>query len=524
MTYKHTGVAAIKTLGLSLETPPQIDAVISAFVDDKGYDRSTVVGFGRQGQFGSLINDTLLKQGIDTDNDRTGAIHVIDYAATHLHTSPQPLRSLERYRARPEQNQAIDRVLTAKLHRRTPEFIGEGATTRAVVPGQDYTSGISGVPIAVIGYGPAGIMVTDLLETMGFTDVQVFETRGQNGIWALPNVSSGTRNNPRPIRLGGRSLEPAPGNGDKVVSFLNQIAADRNLSETFNKRKVTRVKPGHLEHTLSFSTGEPETFPIVINASGHGDPVPISDPSRMTGPDGKVSALRWQTPQLSREDAEGKRFLLVGLGNSTAEMLRQFHKLEDEGVQLDYRVITHYPKDSVYNPSDTVCARRRQFRVFRDLNKPDLTSFQGDLEASRLDYYRALYAGRILPNVVKWDVNKDQNVALITSARGTSSEVAYDQLYVLTGYRQEAEKMRRMGCLYDMENLCAHHDYDGEFVKDLHATGVDRVHAGYFGLGSVLDAPHNRNSTVIPGIAFRVPDLLFGVTMRAAQYVATRKS
>jgi hypothetical protein len=75
-----------------------------------------------------------------------------------------------------------------------------------------------------------------------------------------------------------------------------------------------------------------------------------------------------------------------------------------------------------------------------------------------------------------------------------------------------------MGFSYDKDGLYPHYDYDGEFMRDPTATGGERLFKGYFGLGSILNAPGNRNSIVIPGMIFRAPDMMFGIIIRTAEH------
>src|SRR5262245_31326209 len=101
----------------------------------------------------------------------------------------------------------------------------------------------------------------------------------------------------------------------------------------------------------------------------------------------REAGARWQH-RLQFEDVVGKRLIFIGLGNSTAEMLRQMHDFLDGGVDTDYRVLTHYSVDAVFNPNAYVYADGKLFRVFRDVSRPNLVDFQGDLSISRHDYYR----------------------------------------------------------------------------------------------------------------------------------------
>jgi hypothetical protein len=235
----------------------------------------------------------------------------------------------------------------------------------------------------------------------------------------------------------------------------------------------------------------------------------------MIGPDKHIRAIRWQYPQLINEKkVKNRRFVFVGLGNSTAEMLQIVQSRE-----YDYRVLTHYPQAAVMNPQTTVMYDGKNYRVFRDLSEPNLTSYQGDLAQSRVAYYRALMEGKIISDVVQWDVTKNETDSVLSIKRRGESELSnafhFDDIYILTGYQHTAASLVSMGISYDADhNPC--YDYDGEFQTS--SNSEDRLYKGYFGFGGVLNATHNKNAIVIPGMIFRTPDLLFGVLMRAIEY------
>jgi hypothetical protein len=400
-------------------------------------------------------------------------------------------------------------------------FIGQGATSAVSLVGVPLPNNYGEVPIAILGAGPAGIMAARSLRELGFRNIELIEKRDENGIWAQPNVYNGSRNNPRDVDFSGiQKLIAAPGNGYEVVNFLHRL-----LNVEVKKKSLSRVEPGNLRHKLFFDgLKTPKTFPIVINAMGLGKPNPISDGERMIGNPGRAVPKRWQQPRLELKDVEKKRFIFIGLGNSTAEMIRKLHDFEDQGYEVDYRILTHYPRDSVFAPSDTVIVREKGFRVFRDISKPQLVSFQGDLPSSRADYYRALMNGRIISDIRQWIVGgSGKEIAAFDDDGVSLLNISFDDLYVLTGYGHSPEAYASMGCTYDNDLSCALHDYDGEIIQRKGAAGGERVYKGYFGFGAVLDAPHNPNTVVIPGMAYRLPDLLFGVIMRAGEYVQAKK-
>lgn len=508
---KLTAIALLKAHGSGV-MPEDIglESILDRLIADKGYNRRVVMRLGREEIFGALADHLLMRnQAIEELR------YVLDYLATRAPHLRQTDSRLPHYGAHGRENIAIDQILGAERSSDPANFVGQGAAAHVNMSGVSLPRIYRTTPIAIIGFGAAGIMARRGLQDLGFENITVFEQAPPNGIWAKPAVHEGSRNNPRPVDFEeAATLDPAPGGGDEVVSFLD-VVRERFEPE---RRQVTQVIPGDLEHVIVLKDGTQHSFPIVINAMGTGKPVPIDDPQRMTGPTARtIVAARWQDPDLKFEDVRGKRLIFIGLGNSTAEMIRQLHTFEDEGADLDYRILTHYPRDAVENPMDTVVHRGRKLRVFRDLNKPVLTSFQGDLPDARRDYYRALFRNRIVSDVTAWDV-KDR--AFIANAgRRTAFEGEHDKLYVLTGYRNTKAAFASMGCGYDSVDHCTPHDYDGELVHTPGAKGADRIHRGYFGFGSVLDAPFDQNASVIPGMAFRLPDLGFGVVMRAGEYV-----
>ncbi len=277
-------------------------------------------------------------------------------------------------------------------------------------------------------------------------------------------------------------------------------------------QSIKEIRPGTLNHVVTTESGT-RRFPIIINATGLGAPRPISDPTRMIGPERHVRASRWQNPGLSEKDAHGKRFVFIGLGNSTAEMITKLNQFINRGVDVDYRVLTHYPKTAVEYPRATIRRNCRSYRVFRDLSIPDLTSYQGDIRSSEDAYHAARGSGRLVADVDWWDVEEtDDNRVLVCK----DIRYAFDELYVLIGYQHSREALKQMGIDVDQGGY-PRYQYDGEFYK--RPVGKEpQIYKGYFGVGAILDAPGNRNSVVLPGMAFRMPDTIFGIYMRAMEY------
>jgi hypothetical protein len=420
------------------------------------------------------------------------------------------------YRGTPQQNVIADRMLT--MLNRNSRFMGEGAAARYDTPTPFINSPLRNVAIAIIGMGAAGIMAHEALEGLGFRNITVFEKLNPIGIWGKPNVYGGTKNNPRELKFGANyTLKVAEGNGTRdgsqVKRFLDDILDGSSYHHGSNRRNIKTVVPSHanFNHTVITDKGDDFTFPIVINCMGTGKPRTLHDPERMKimGASDFTSAVRWQS-LIDPKDMERNRYAFIGLGNSTAEMMSQVYEAMDKhGIDTDFRILTHFPKEAVFNPSDTVEHHHKWYRVFRDLSKPDLTAFQGDLERSRNNYYRALAEGRIITDVREWGT-RGKFIGYNTRS-GSGEDIQIDKLFALVGYQHEIKDLAAMGIPTDADGH-PRYDHDGEFRDH------DGIQKGHFGFGAVCDAPHNKNSVVIPGMMFRLPDLLYGVIQRAAQY------
>lgn len=473
---------------------------LRGFMTAKGFDLNVVARLAEDRFFGRLFSELVLRvENPDTE--------LLDQYGTALGSIA--VSKSQPYTGCDSQNSRIDTALANSGISSGPRRFGEGSATffnyQPPIP-----ESIQSVPIAVIGYGAAGIMVSFALRSLGFMNVDVFEKSAPLGIWGYENVNKLSRNNPVRLEFFGKLLESAPGSGIEVRDFL------RHFEIRSRKAEVRGIQPGNLRHKIMFAAGKPAQYPIVINAVGLGKPKPVSDPARMVTQTGSQHAgARWQQ-RLEAEKIVGKRIVLIGLGNSTAEMLQQIHSIIDAGYEVDYRVITHYPEDAVRNPNRYVASEGKTYRVFRDISRPNLVDYQGDLPHSRRDYFRALHGGKIIPDVKRWEV---ETPGVMTVFGPSKERVLYDKIMTLIGYHQGEENMSALGCLYDPKGKCGVFDYDGEYVAmEGQRNAVKRLHKGCFGFGSVLETPFNPNAIVIPGMLHRIGDLLFGVIMRAAEF------
>ena len=507
-TIQPTATEHLKTFGPNGDQFIELSDLRS-YMDAKGFDLSVVAKIAEQGSFASLFSHLVLRT-----SERINYARLNAYVDALRYVEPTERQV---YTGTDAQNGKIDAAIANSGRTLGLRRHGEGSASQ-FLPVVQIPGAIRTVPIAIVGYGAAGIMADFALRSLGFTNITVYEKAKALGIWGHNNVFTLSRNNPLKLQFFNSTLEPAPGGGDEVKAFLERLAVSqpRDL-------RVDRVTPGTLQHTLHFAGGTTKKFPIVINAVGLGKPKPVSDLARMVTKTGeRLAGIRWQY-KLEREKVVGQRIVLIGLGNSTAEMLRQIHTFTDQGYPIEYRVLTHYPKDAVYNPSDYVPKKGRTYRVFRDISKPNLVDYQGDLAHSRYDYFRALHEGRIVSDVKRWEVKTPGLMSTFGhDAAGKAKpieDIPFDKVMTLIGYEQPPETMKALGCTYDTKNKCGVFDYDGEVAaKPGEKDPAKRLHKGCFGFGSILQTPHNPNAIVIPGMLHRVGDLMFGVIMRAAEY------
>jgi hypothetical protein len=414
-------------------------------------------------------------------------------------------------------------------HRRN----GAAGTFRSDALGRYFTSGagVGRARTAIVGGGAAGILAARFLQEVGFWDVTVFDQRGTyTGIWGQDNVREGSKNNPLSIHYDAISTDSArvvrpERSGREIERFLSELVAHHSFAAPLDppiKAKVTGIEPGDLAHRVHFQhRGESRTeeFPIVIYAPGVGAPLPPSHEDHMTTRMklGEVGE-RWQR-QLSREELAalaGKRVVLVGLGNSTAEMVYQFQHYTDEtGSPIDYQIITHYPSEAVHNPTRNFGESR--VRVYRNVALPELSHLAGDLKHIDDLYQRALEEGRITSDAVEW--NHERNVMTVTDRRGMTTAIPFDKLYTLIGYGQKPTVNEAMGLTtLDTYTGSIHHDWDGEVQKEPGIPGRDRLYPGYFALGPILRSSLNPNALVIPGIQWQLQEMFPTLVVRAAEW------
>ena len=532
-------VAVLKSMEFTLDGSERDRAkaatMLHSYFTDKAVDAETVNGLARGGGLGQLFCNLVLRcsnASLAKEIDRL----ILDYPM-QCHSSKAE------YLGTQAQNAAIDSSImksTVGKYDERRKLAGGGATRIFNIGSIDkklVPASTGKTRVVVIGAGPAGEMSVRALIMLGFDpqNITVIDKTGQyGGVWNQKNVSGGSINNPFEFNFQDQRLAAAPGPGGMMRAFLRSIeepsAAMPSKLPKPVKGNVVEVRPGDLAHTVAYmcQDGRKEiSAPIVINAIGLGRPLPMDAPDRMATYDGKCEAIRWQQvlDGRSAEVYRGKTVVMVGLGNSTAEMLMQISELNKKGYNIDYRVLTHYPKEAVNNPERTVVKDGKQYRVYRNIGESGLTKYEGDLPEARKAYEEALASGKIIPNVSGW--HSENGYVTFTTNSGGTGTAKCSRLFVLIGYGHDPAEMRRMGAkVTDEYKGSIATDFDGEVQRDHNgAPGSprDRVYAGYFAIGAVAKSDQNPNSIVVPGIMHRLYDMSFMAVLRAQEHAYMKR-
>jgi hypothetical protein len=514
-------VADLATHGSEIRQLPirETRRLLATSMADKGFGEDVVQSLAQRGVLGDLLAEHWLRvTDVQVDNH-------INQIARYMDVDP----SQTSYIGTPKENQMIDLAINRSPNKREDlrKIAGRGAsrTFRQNSIFNANALNIADTNIVILGGGPAGLMVARMLVNMRFNPekMTVIDRTGEyGGIWNMPNVYGGSKNNPFPITYAGvASTLAAPGPGSTIREFLADVQENGNDLPRPIKGVVTRVQTGDLSHAVQYKVGGAEqsiVAPIVINALGVGKPLDPSHAEHMQTTTPDKAGVRWQQ-QITPEKAESyrdKTIVLIGLGNSTAEMLVQIKGLNERGYNIDFRVLTHFPQEAIDNPDQYVDFEGDKMRVYRDITVADLTRLAGDLPDIREAYDYALRTGRIIAEIKQWE--SDGKTITYTRSDGISETVPYEQLYTLIGYGHDAETLKALGLKPNQYNKNAPFtDFDGEVQRNTRVEGRDRVAAGYFGLGAILRSPFDRNAIVIPGIQHRMYWMAPSIVMRALE-------
>ena len=502
---------------------------------DKGIARSTVHYLQQHRMLAPLIGHLLMQAP-----PSSGVAHLLSGQQAVTLPIPDPL-----YTGSQRENQEIDRAIAHSTHgsgehgeesmRATTWRGAAGAYSGA---GLTVPSELRNIGVLIIGGGAAGLLAGRALANAGLQQIVIFEKRGSaglGGIWGMEVPKRILHAVPFPLHFEQALLKEGPRPGQEITTFLETLVTPQPASRwpAFPRvlhGEVVQVKPGDLAHTVVYLDEQGRerelVAPLVINALGVGEPLhPSWEGTITTDIAPHHAGARWQEVW-SEQDAQRyhrRKLVFVSLSNATLSMLWQIHDWNTRGMQIDYHVISHYPEASLVDPHARVEHKGRLFRLFRDLEGFQLLRMAGDMSPFRRAFEEARASQRITPHVMHWNLQHrgSQRFVVAVHDHGTSY-IPCDDLYTLIGYGPLASTLEAMGLqVYHRYLGAAHQDYDGEAQRSPGATGRERIYPGYFCLG--IRNGFNENEVLLPGLLYRLPNLVGGVLMRAAEFAARHR-
>ena len=381
--------------------------------------------------------------------------------------------------------------------------------------------------IVVIGAGAAGLLAARALGDVGFSNVLLLDQTGQiGGVWNQHVLLGASRANPFPLTFEEHQLEAAPGTADEVMEWLRLIAGgcDHPIPSVL-KARVLSVVPGDLAHHVVYEDerGHQQEMlaPIVITAIGVGEPLPPSRPGVMTTDvELHEAGRRWQSTWTEEQarSYHGRSLTFISLSNSTLEMVKQIQRLNRSGLDIKYHIITHYPDAALAEPRKVVVHQGHKMRLYRDPARMQLLRLAGDLPDVAAAFEEARDTGHIISHVTHWSLERGEHQQVVAVREdGIVQRCSSDELYTLIGYGPKADNLSDFG-------LCVNHpylgavdlDYDSEVQRETGLIGRSRLHPGYFCLG--IRNAFNMNEVLLPGLLFRLPDVVAGVILRSFEY------
>ena len=476
---------------------------IADLILSKGFEERAIDRLQMEGRLGAIVSQLVMGYGRGAD---------IEQKINTIFCFPHGSAS---YKGSFEENERIRRAFydaKRKEHDSLRPSFGPGYLLR-------YSHAVTmprHCPIVILGGGASGILVTKALAAAGQPSegIRVIDSDARyGGVWTDGDFASGLGMiSPRHVNFFASTLDEGYGQGTAIADFLEEIAV--GLPSPV-QGEVTRVEPGDLEHTVTYRAQnglQRIKAPIVINALGNGKPRPLSSKRVMVTPERKVHGRRQFviTDELA-EAYRDKTLVFIGLGNSTAEMIKQVQERNKAYFNIQYRILTHFPKESIEKPRTAVCVNGRKYRVFRDLFHHDVTGYAGDRWQLREAYSAA--RNNIISDVCYWR-RTESGIVVRRKNQTDVMEIAADYVYALIGTEHNATFFDTMGIRH--QDGISLTDYDGEVQRDPGARGRNRLYPGYFALGGVNNS--NPHSAVIPGIIYQVFELMAAMFIRSMEW------
>ena len=535
--HQHDDTPAIAILKRECPRGERLMPLVGQVFADKGIQRSTICFLQQQAILAPLIGHLLMQAPRSC-----GVSHQLrGLQAAHL-PLPDPV-----YTGSHGENQEIDHAIHRSRGMQgltSPEEGDMRATTWRGAAGA-YSGGGLQVPpqmrdicIVIIGAGAAGILVGRALANAGLHNIIILEKGGQagvGGIWGMDTPKRILHAVPFQLRFERALLEEGPRPGGEITAFLETLVSPPPAFQwpAFPRvlcAEVMRVNPGDLQHTVIYLDEHGCERQIVahavINAMGVGEPLmPSWEGAMTTDLAPHQTGTRWQEVW-SEQEAQRyhqRKLVFVSLSNATLSMLWQIHDWNRRGLSIDYEVISHYPESSLAEPQARIEHRGRTFRLYRDLEEFQLLRMAGDMTPYRQAFEEARANRRITAQVTHWTLEQQESQMFVVAVQENGKRhIPCDDLYTLIGYGPRASTLKAMGLRVHHPYLGAvHQDYDGEVQREPGATGRSRIYPGYFCLG--IRNGFNDNEVLLPGLLYRLPNLVAGVILRSAECAARRR-
>jgi hypothetical protein len=384
--------------------------------------------------------------------------------------------------------------------------------------------------ICIIGGGPAGMLTLQTLMQMGFENVVVVDNSpDQLGIWKQKNVVRGGINNPRNASAfnGMSQLVVGDRQGQNMVDFLEGVKPE-NMEDYLLRGMVTGITQQGKQTLVSTTNKEYPQFPVdlVFLCTGTGKPLDLHDPQapmKTEIPESYVQ--RWQHELKNLDRYKGKTIVCVGLGNSTAEMMRQVHEINeslpsDEKIKI--RVLTHYGREAVLDPTKKVHKHDgTKGSIFRKLPEGIVVDYAGDIPALKLVYDEAMVVdcanphadaddreSAILDSVKEWGATKNDDKTYsvwYTCANGTTYQIEnVSEINALVGYANDETLMEKLGCKISD----TYHRYLDLRAVDNRVKMKRGISAPVYAVGAAGVRRDNQSCRTIPGILYSLPEVM----------------
>lgn len=374
-------------------------------------------------------------------------------------------------------------------------------------------------PLVIIGGGPASIMLVEMRRQLGYHPEETVVLNNRNtpgGIWNNVNVLQGGHNTFAPLNFLSHTLpakEPRP--GADITKFLGGMIAP-NRDSFRNGVSVKAVSSGDNGYLVTYQ--EQGAFvqtkaSAVVVATGATIPRDLNSPGSPIKFESEVENFpigRWQfkiKPELWTQ-YHNTTPVIVGLGNSTLEMLSQYREMREAGINVKPIVLTHFSDEEIRRPTEITATVVAPSKLVR--GRYDLTKLELDIERIKHVYDYAIQNGWIVGGVKSWRVNADQTITYKVGRKNTKLKElpnVPNRVQALIGYKPDYDFLARLGVM-DSDTLID--PVTGKFTPKF-----EDSHHNIYAMGSLASTAGNRNNETMPGmVGMLVPNIGIALALR----------